>query len=153
MSKVSPIRYEPSLEKSIQWSKEWIKYYEPTTAKSDLDYIFDDGKFVKKYSTKPPADMTSGEILSDAQNDVDAYTTKVTKRIKSMEFDNESKILKKVSEELPDGETLLNLLMSYRLYDTVGKQRVRVPTSMSIKISNIDVKKQLKNKNSKNTNT
>jgi len=152
MSKVSPIRYEPSLEKSIQWSKEWIRHYEPTTAKSDLDYIFDDGKFVRKYSTKPQATMTSKEILSDAQIDVDAYMSKVTKRIKSMEFDDEVRIIKRVTEELPDGETLLNLLMSYRLYDTVGKQRVRVPTSLDIKISNIDVK-QFKKKNNKNTNT
>jgi hypothetical protein len=142
------IQYTPSLDKTIKWSKDWIKYYEPTTKNIDLDDVFDDVKFVKKYSSKPPANMSSKDILKDAKIDIDAYTTKVTKRIKALQLDDESKVIKKVLAELPSAETLTILLMSYRIYNTVGKQRVRVPTNLVINLNNIEVK-QLK-KNNKN---
>jgi hypothetical protein len=151
MLRVSPpIQYTPSLEKTIHWSKDWIKHYEPATVNSDLDDIFNDVKFVKKYSSKPPANISSKDILKDAKIDIDAYTTKVTKKIKALQLDDESKVLKKVMAELPNAETLTQILLSYRIYNTEGKQRVRIPTNLVININDIEVKQQLKNnKNNK----
>ncbi|AGE54496.1 hypothetical protein PBCVKS1B_115L [Paramecium bursaria Chlorella virus KS1B] len=143
-----PIQYTPSLEKTIHWSKEWIKHYEPNTVNSDLDDIFSDVKFVKKYSSKPSANMSSKDILKDAKIDIEAYTTKVTKRIKALQLDNESKVLKKVMAELPSAETLTQILLSYRIYDTEGKQRIRIPSNLVININNIETK-QLNKKNNK----
>ncbi|ABT14611.1 hypothetical protein NY2A_B212L [Paramecium bursaria Chlorella virus NY2A] len=139
------IQYTPSLEKTIHWSKDWIKHYEPDISKKDLDDIFDDVTFVKKYSSKPPPNLTSKEILSEAKTNVESYTSKVTKKIKDLKLDDEKKILKKVMEELPDAETLMQILLSYRIYNTEGKQRVRIPSKLNINVSNIDVKKFKKN--------
>lgn len=146
-----PIQYTSSLEKTIKWGKDWIKHYEPTTVNSDLDDIFNDVKFVKKYSSKPPANISSKDILKDAKIDIDAYTTKVTKKIKALQLDDESKVIKKVLAELPNAETLMQILLSYRIYNTEGKQRVRIPTNLAITINNIEVKqlKQIKNNNNK----
>ena len=150
MTKISlPIRFIPSLDKSIDWSKEWIKHYEPKVSKSDIEYIFEDKKFVKKYSTKPSETLSSKEILKEAQTDIKDYSTKVEKRIKDLELDDEKKILKKVDQDLPSAEELTQILMSYRLYDTIGKSRIRVPINLEINMNDIDIKQLKKNKNNK----
>ncbi|APC25582.1 hypothetical protein BST79_gp069 [Only Syngen Nebraska virus 5] len=147
-----PIQYTPSLEKTIHWGKDWIKYYAPTTKNIDLDDVFDDAKFVKKYSSKPPANMSSKDILKDAKIDIDAYTTKVTKRINALQLDDESKVIKKVMAELPSAEILTQILLSYRIYNTVGKQRIRIPTNLVINVNNIEVKRQQKTKSNNKNN-
>ncbi len=125
MLSASVIKYTVPLSKSIEWAKSWV---ETDLEKSAIDDIFDAPEFVKKYSTKPPADISYTSILLDALDDQSVYMFDVIRKIKSIGLKNEKKILKNVKKELPSGEDLADILLSYRLYDNVGKQRLRLPS-------------------------
>ena len=45
-----PIRYVNALEKIISWAKEWIRHISPNVSEKDIESIFEDAKFLKKYS-------------------------------------------------------------------------------------------------------
>ena len=143
-----PIRYVNALEKIISWAKEWIRHINPNVSEKDIETIFEDAKFFKKYSSKPPKNLSSQDILKDAETDIDAYTSKVIKRIKALNLDKEERVIHKVSDELPSGEELAQMVLSYRIYNTEGRARLRIPNALSVKLTNIDAK-QIKNKNTK----
>ena len=62
-------------------------------------------------------------------DDQSNYMFDVVSKIKKLNLKKERKILKNVKKELPTAEDLADILLSYRLYDSVGKQRIRVPSS------------------------
>lgn len=128
MISASAIRYTVPLTKSIEWAKGWVES-DSNLEKSTIDDIFDAPDFVKKYSTKPPVDISYTSILLDALDDQSVFMFDITRKIKSLGLKNEKKILKNVKNELPSGEDLADIMLSYRLYDNVGKQRLRLPSS------------------------
>ena len=128
MISASAIKYAYPLEKQIEWAKSWVES-DSDLDKAAVDDIFDAPEFVKKYSTKPPVDISYTSILLDALDDQSVFMFDITRKIKSLGLKNEKKILKNVKNELPSGEDLADILLSYRLYDNVGKQRLRLPSS------------------------
>jgi hypothetical protein len=132
------LRYTYCVEKHIEWAKSWVKFYAPTTSNDILDKIFLSKYFVTKYSTAPPSKKTQEEIRKEAAEDLEDYLGKVEKRIGALKnLEKREKILKKVMEEMPDAQDLFDILMSYRIYSTEGKTRIRRPTNVVLSVAKI----------------
>lgn len=132
------IRYTYCVEKNIEWGKQWVKYYAPTTPDDIVNKIFLSKYFVTKYSTAPPSKKTQEEIMKEATEDLADYLEKVEKRIGGLKnMEKRAKILKKVMEEMPDAQDLFDILMSYRIYDTEGKTRIRRPSNLVLTVAKI----------------
>jgi hypothetical protein len=130
------IRYTYCVEKHIEWAKSWVEFYAPTTSNDILDKIFLSKYFVTKYSTAPPSKKTQEEIRKEAAEDLEDYLGKVEKRIGALKnLEKREKILKKVMEELPDAQDLFDILMSYRIYKTEDRTRIRRPTNVVLSVA------------------
>jgi len=76
--------------------------------------------------------------MKEATEDLADYLEKVEKRIGALKnVEKRTKILKKVMEELPDAQDLFDILMSYRIYDTEGKTRIRRPTNVVLTVAKV----------------
>jgi hypothetical protein len=132
------IRYTYCVEKHITWAKSWVEFYAPTTSDDIVEKIFLSKYFTTKYSTAPPKKKTQEEIMKEATEDLADYLEKVEKRIGALKnVEKRTKILKKVMEELPDAQDLFDILMSYRIYDTEGKTRIRRPTNVALTVAKV----------------
>jgi hypothetical protein len=142
------IRYTYCLEKHIEWAKQWVKFYAPSTSDDIVDKIFLSKHFTAKYSTAPPKKKTQEEIMKEATEDLADYLEKVEKRIEALKnVEKREKIIEKVMEELPDAQDLFDMLMSYRIYDTEGRTRIRRPSNVVLSVAKIE---ENNNKNNKN---
>lgn len=132
------IRYTYCVEKHIDWGKQWVKFYAPTTSDDIIDKIFLSKYFVTKYSTKPSDKKTQEEIMREATEDLADYLDKIEKRIGALKnVEKRKKIIKKVMEDMPDARDLFDILMSYRIYDTEGKTRIRRPANVVVSVAKI----------------
>ena len=149
MPSVTPIRYVWSVTKHFDFTKSLLKEY--GVSKEKIEEVFSGTTgFVKKYSKKPRKNLLSSEIRGTADKDADALREKIEKRLVTQGLDNRK--IKKVLYELPDGEDLTLLLLSYRIHDTEDKTRVRIPLNSSINEYDI-VAKEFKKINNGNVNT
>ncbi len=132
------IRYTYCVEKHIEWAKSWVKFYAPTTSDDIINKIFLSKYFVTKYSTAPSSNKTQAEIMKEATEDLADYLEKVEKRIGALKnADKRAKILKKVMEEMPNAQDLFDILMSYRIYKTEERTRIRRPTNVVLSVAKI----------------
>jgi hypothetical protein len=134
------IRYTFCVEKQIDWAKSWVKYYAPALTNEDVDKVFVSKYFTSKYSTTPPSKKTQEEIMKEAAEDLEDYLGKVEKRIgalKGIRDHRRDKIIEKVMEEMPDAQDLFDILMSYRIYDTEGKTRIRRPSRVVVNVEKL----------------
>jgi predicted DNA binding CopG/RHH family protein len=91
---------------------------------------------VTKYSTAPPSKKTQDEIEKEATDDLQDYLSKVKKRICALKhLEKRNKILDKVIEELPSAHDLFHIKMSYRIYQTEDRIRIRRPSDLVISIA------------------
>lgn len=140
------IRYVWSVPKHFDFTKAQLKDY--GVSNDDIDTIFAGTTgFVNKYSKKPRKSLTSAEIRETADADAKALREKIEKRLTPLGM-NKRKI-QKVLYELPDGEDLTFILLSYRIHDTEDRTRVRIPLNSSIREHDI-VAKQFKKINNDN---
>jgi hypothetical protein len=145
------IRYTYCVEKHIEWAKSWVQFYAPTTSDDVIEKIFLSKYFTTKYSTTPPKKKTQEEIKTEAAEDLADYLDKVEKRIGALKnVEKREKLLEKVMEELPGVEDLFDILMSYRIYDTEGKTRIRRPSSVALSVAKNQENNNENNKNNKN---
>jgi hypothetical protein len=138
------------VEKQIDWAKSWVKYYAPTLTNEDVDKIFVSKYFTSKYSSAPPRGKTVEDIKNEANEDLKDYLDKVRRRIcalKGIRDHHRDKIIEKVMEELPSEEELFDILMSYRIYGTEGRTRIRRPSRVVV-----NVEKLKENNNNVNNN-
>ena len=132
------IRYTYCVEKHIEWAKSWVKFYAPTTSDDIINKIFLSKYFVTKYSTAPSSNKTQAGIMKEATEDLADYLEKVEKRIGALKnADKRAKILKKVMEEMPNAQDLFDILMSYRIYKTEERTRIRRPTNVVLSVAKI----------------
>ena len=132
------IRYTYCVDKHIEWAKSWVKFYAPTTPDDIVDKIFLSKYFVNKYSTTPPSNKTQAEIKKEATEDLADYLEKVEKRIGALKnVKKREKILKKVMEEMPDAQDLFDILMSYRIYKTEDRTRIRRPSNVVLAVEKV----------------
>ncbi|AGE55759.1 hypothetical protein ATCVMN08101_793R [Acanthocystis turfacea Chlorella virus MN0810.1] len=142
------IRYVWSVPKHFEFTKTQLKDY--GVSKEDIDEVFTGTTgFVNKYSKKPRKGLTSAEIRETADEDAKALQEKIEKRLAPLGLT--ARKIQKVLNELPDGEELTQLLLSYRIHDTEGRTRVRIPVNSSIK-EHDTVAKKLKKINTANVN-
>jgi hypothetical protein len=138
------IHYTWQVEKCINFSKSWLEHYH--VSKKDIDEIFANiAGFVTKYSKKPPAKMLSKDVKIACYRDAKDFYEKIEKRVRALEQPLTEKRIKKVLHELPDGEDLTDLMLSYRIYDTENRIRVRKPIDTVVKKSDINIKSWYKN--------
>jgi len=150
MTTTTTIRYTFCVEKQIDWAKSWVKYYAPTLTNEDVDKIFVSKYFTSKYSSAPPRGKTVEDIKNEANEDLKDYLDKVRRRIcalKGIRDHHRDKIIEKVMEELPSEEELFDILMSYRIYGTEGRTRIRRPSRVMV-----NVEKLKENNNNVNNN-
>ena len=150
MTTTTTIRYTFCVEKQIDWAKSWVKYYAPTLTNEDVDKIFVSKYFTSKYSSAPPRGKTVEDIKNEANEDLKDYLDKVRRRIcalKGIRDHHRDKIIEKVMEELPSEEELFDILMSYRIYGTEGRTRIRRPSRVVV-----NVEKLKENNNNVNNN-
>lgn len=141
------IRYTWSVKKQFDFAKSQLQDY--GVSKDDIDTIFAGTiGFVNKYSKKPRKSLTSAEIRETADADAKALREKIEKRLAPLGL-NKRKI-QKVLYELPDGEDLTFILLSYRIHDTEDRTRIRIPLNSYVREHDV-IAKQYKNKN-KNSN-
>ena len=132
------IRYTYCVDKHIEWAKQWVKFYAPTTSDDIIDKIFLSKYFVTKYSTAPPRNKTQEEIKKEATEDLADYLEKVEKRIGALKnVKKREKILEKVMEEMPDAQDLFDILMSYRIYKTEDRTRIRRPSNVVLAVEKV----------------
>ncbi|AGE50267.1 hypothetical protein ATCVCanal1_659R [Acanthocystis turfacea Chlorella virus Canal-1] len=143
-----PIRYVWSVQKHFDFTKAQLKDY--GVSKEDIDDVFAGTTgFENKYSKKPRKGLTSAEIRETADADAKALHEKIEKRLSPLGLT--TRRTEKVVYELPDGEELTQILLSYRIHDTEGRTRVRIPLNSSIKEHDI-IAKKLKKINNVNVN-
>ncbi|AGE49591.1 hypothetical protein ATCVCan0610SP_751R [Acanthocystis turfacea Chlorella virus Can0610SP] len=141
------IRYVWSVPKHFEFAKAQLKDY--GVSNDDIDTIFAGTTgFVNKYSKKPRKSLTSAEIRETADADAKALQEKIVKRLTPLGLT--TRRIQKVVYELPDGEELMQLLLSYRIHGTEDRTRVRIPLNSSIREHDV-VAKQFK-KNNDNVN-
>lgn len=58
-------------------------------------------------------------------------------------------MIEKVMEELPTEEELFDILMSYRIYNTEGKTRIRRPSRVVVNVEKLKENNNVNNKNNK----
>ncbi len=132
------IRYTYCVDKHIEWAKSWVKFYAPTTSDEIVDKIFLSKYFVNKYSTAPPSSKTQAEIKKEAAEDLADYLEKVEKRIGALKnVKKREKILAKVMEEMPDAQDLFDILMSYKIYKTEDRTRIRRPSNVVLAVEKV----------------
>ena len=132
------IRYTYNVERQIEFAKSWVKYYAPHIPDDIVDKIFLSKYFVTKYTTTPPRKKTQEEIEKEAIEDLADYEAKIKKRICALKHLNKrDKILEKVIEELPSAHDLFHIMMSYRIYKTEDRTRIRRPSDLVISIAKI----------------
>ena len=140
------IRYVWSVPKHFDFTKAQLKDY--GVSNDDIDTIFAGTTgFVNKYSKKPRKSLTSAEIRETADADAKALQEKIVKRLAPLGLT--TRRIQKVVYELPDGEELMQLLLSYRIHGTEERTRVRIPLNSSIREHDI-VAKQFKKINNDN---
>lgn len=140
------IRYVWSVPKHFEFTKAQLKDY--GVSNDDIDTIFAGTTgFVNKYSKKPRKSLTSAEIRETADADAKALQEKIVKRLAPLGLT--TRRIQKVVYELPDGEELMQLLLSYRIHGTEERTRVRIPLNSSIREHDI-VAKQFKKINNNN---
>lgn len=138
------ITYVWNVRKHIEFAKSWLEHYH--VSQKDIDKVFAGTEgFVKKYSKKPPKYMTSKEIEKQAFEDAKTLQDKIEPRLENLKPKLSEHRIKKILYELPDGEDLTCILLSYRIHNTEDRIRVRKPIDSSIKASDIDAK-SIKNK-------
>jgi hypothetical protein len=148
MPQVSSIHYVWSVEKHFGFSKSQLQDY--GVSKGDVDTVFAGTTgFVKKYSKKPRKSLLSSEIRETANKDASELREKIEKRLVTQGLNKRQ--IQKVLYELPDGEDLTFLLLSYRIHDTEDKMRVRIPLNSSISEHDV-IAKQFKKINNANVN-
>ena len=130
------IQYIFPVVRMIEFSKSWV----PTGA----HLAYDDGGYFSARYSKVQMDEPSGTIRKTAMADAKDYSLFVQSGLEN--FGIPPQTVKRALDELPDGDDLFNLVMSYRIYDTLGKKRVRVPSASRILEYNINVKRKNKNK-------
>jgi hypothetical protein len=149
MPSVSPIRYVWSVKKHFDFSKSQLQDY--AVPKKKIEDIFSGTTgFVKKYSKKPPKNLLSTEIRVKADEDASDLRDKIEKRL--IDQGLEKRKIEKVLYELPDGEDLTSILLSYRIHDTEDKMRVRIPLNSAIREHDV-VAKETKIINNVHVNT
>jgi hypothetical protein len=151
MTTTTTIRYTFCVEKQIDWAKSWVKYYAPALTNEDVDKVFVSKHFTSKYSSTPPKGKTVEDIKNEASEDLKDYLDKVRKRIyalKGIRDHHRDKIIEKVMEELPTEGELFDILMSYRIYNTEGKTRIRRPSRVVVNVEKL--KENNNNVNNKN---
>lgn len=132
------IRYVWSVPKHFDFAKTQLKDY--GVSKEDIDDVFAGTTgFVNKYSKKPRKGLTSAEIRETADEDAKALEEKIEKRLVALGLT--ARKIQKVLNELPGGEELTNILLSYRIHDTEGRTRLRIPLNSSIKEHDTTAKK------------
>jgi type IV pilus biogenesis protein CpaD/CtpE len=132
--------------KHFDFTKAQLKDY--GVSNDDIDTIFAGTTgFVNKYSKKPRKSLTSAEIRETADADAKALQEKIVKRLAPLGLT--TRRIQKVVYELPDGEELMQLLLSYRIHGTEERTRVRIPLNSSIREHDI-VAKQFKKINNDN---
>jgi hypothetical protein len=143
-----PIRYVWSVQKHFEFTKELLEHY--GVSKKDIDDVFAGTlAFEKKYTKKPRKGLTSAEIRETADADAKALQEKIEKRLAPLGLT--TRRIQKVLYELPDGEELTQILLSYRIHDTEGRTRVRIPLNSSVK-EHDTIAKQFKKINNANVN-
>lgn len=140
------IHYTWNVKKCIEFAKSWLDHYD--VSKKDTERVFSGtSDFVKKYSKKPPKNTKSSEIEKIAYEDAKTFRDKIEKRLRDIDPPLKEKHIEKVLGELPDGEDLTDLVLSYRIFDTEDRIRVRKPPSLSVKLSDINILATNKSKN------
>jgi hypothetical protein len=131
------IHYTWNVSKCFEFAKSWLEHY--NVPKKDIDRVFaGTSSFIKKYSKKPPAKMMSKNVEEIANADAKELRDKIDKKLR--ELDLTEKRIQKVLGELPDGEDLADLLLSYRIFNTEERIRVRKPPSSVVELSDINIK-------------
>ena len=147
MTQKYPIRYVWSVEKHFDFAKSLLIDYGVSEEKSEAVFYGTSG-FVKKYSKKPPKSLLSTEIREIADKDANNLREKVEKKLAPLGLSKHR--IKKVLYELPDGEELAFILLSYRIHDTEGRTRVRIPLNSSVREHDV-IAKQFKKNTTNNT--
>jgi hypothetical protein len=132
------IQYVNSLKKTIEWAKSWLEHYDPELSKTRIDKIFSDRTFIQKYSSPPSDTKNSGDIAKEAKEDIKEYKEKVEKRLRAIKPPLEDKAIRKILNEISDEDDLVDIQMSYRIHDTHRRTRIRKPTKLAIKLSDMD---------------
>jgi len=127
------IKYVFSVEKKIDLGKKWVKYYAPDLSSESVDDIFDSKNFINKYSKTPAPEKSLKDIKEEAKTNATEYTTKVKERIRDLNLAKGDILAKKVSKELPSSRDLVDMLISYRVFKTEGRSRIRRPTPIQMK--------------------
>jgi hypothetical protein len=141
------LKYVFSVNKKVELGKKWVKYYAPELSSDSVDDIFDSKIFMRKYSKSPDPDKSLKNIKEEATANSTEYTNKVKERIRSLNLAKGNILIKKVSKELPTSGDLVDMLISYRLFKTEGRSRIRRPTSIQLKEQSITVSNKPKNNN------
>lgn len=133
------IHYTWNVSKCFEFAKSWLEHYH--VPKKDIERVFaGTSSFVKKYSKKPPAKMLSKNIEEIANADAKELRDKIDKKMRELDPPLTEKRIQKVLGELPDGEDLTDILLSYRIFNTEERTRVRKPPSSVVELSDINIK-------------
>ena len=133
------IHYTWNVTKCFEFAKSWLEHYH--VPKKDIDRVFaGTSSFIKKYSKKPPAKMMSKNVEEIANADAKELRDKIEKKLRELDINLTEKRIQKVLHELPDGEDLTDLLLSYRIFNTEERIRVRKPLSSVVELSDINIK-------------
>ena len=133
------IRYTWNVNKCFDFAKSWLEHYH--VPKKDIDRVFaGTSSFIKKYSKKPPAKMLSKDVEEIANKDAKELRDKIEKKLRELDPPLVEKKVQKVLNELPDGEDLADLLLSFRIFNTEDRIRVRKPPSSTVQLSDINIK-------------
>lgn len=133
------IHYTWNVSKCFEFAKSWLEHYH--VPKKDIERVFaGTSSFVKKYSKKPPAKMLSKNVEEIANADAKELRDKIDKKMRELDPPLTEKRIQKVLGELPDGEDLTDILLSYRIFNTEERTRVRKPPSSVVELSDINIK-------------
>ena len=133
------IQYTWNVSKCFLFAKSWLEHYH--VPKKDIDRVFaGTSSFIKKYSKKPPAKMLSKDVEEIANKDAKELRDKIEKKLRELDPPLVEKKVQKVLNELPDGEDLADLLLSFRIFNTEDRIRVRKPPSSVVELSDINIK-------------
>ncbi|AGE52782.1 hypothetical protein PBCVOR070422_200L [Paramecium bursaria Chlorella virus OR0704.2.2] len=133
------IHYTWNVSKCFEFAKSWLEHY--NVPKKDIDRVFaGTTSFVKKYSKKPPAKMLSKNVEEIANADAKELRDRIEKKMRELDPPLTEKRIQKVLGELPDGEDLADLVLSYRIFNTEERIRVRKPPSSVVELSDINIK-------------
>jgi hypothetical protein len=133
------IHYTWNVSKCFEFAKSWLEW--GNVPKKDIDRVFaGTTSFVKKYSKKPPAKMLSKNVEEIANADAKELRDRIEKKLRELDLNLTEKRIQKVLGELPDGEDLADLVLSYRIFNTEERIRVRKPPSSVVELSDINIK-------------